>query len=194
MNRSIKQQKFAEAITELEQAYKLDPQTEHLYNLGIAHHLSGDDSTKERKVQVLDDEIKVNEADIQAQEKRRTVELAKAELTTKQAKKWEIYARQAPSGEGRGQRIAGAIFLGAGAAGVTMGAHDFFTRSSTTTFTDHAQLYLLAGTASLIVGLICASSGASASTNPRSSGTFVGMQLAPTIGPEGGGVSLSARF
>src|SRR4249920_4260550 len=33
---------YAGAISEFEQAYQLDPRNEHLYNLGVAHHLNGD--------------------------------------------------------------------------------------------------------------------------------------------------------
>ena len=38
----IKQNKYDDAIRELEAAYQLDPKNEHLYNLGVAHHLKGD--------------------------------------------------------------------------------------------------------------------------------------------------------
>ncbi|MBZ0238883.1 MAG: tetratricopeptide repeat protein, partial [Deltaproteobacteria bacterium] len=40
--RFIKQKSFDEAIAELQRAYELDPRTEHLYNLAVAHHLKGD--------------------------------------------------------------------------------------------------------------------------------------------------------
>ena len=40
----ITQKRFADAIAELEAAYQLDPRTEHLYNLGVAHQLNGDDA------------------------------------------------------------------------------------------------------------------------------------------------------
>lgn len=39
--RLIKKKQFAEAVAELEQAYQLDPRAEHLYNIAVAHHLSG---------------------------------------------------------------------------------------------------------------------------------------------------------
>lgn len=40
--RLIKQQKFDDAIRELEAAYDLDPQPDHILNLGVAHDLRGD--------------------------------------------------------------------------------------------------------------------------------------------------------
>jgi hypothetical protein len=270
--RLIKQQKFAEAISELEQAYKLDPQTEHLYNLGVAHHLGGDDSiaieyyrlylldapagttaraaagylsslekklvdardkkirqdladaqaraaqagttqdsvelllyaqyiadaeAKERKVQVLDDEIQANEAEITAQDQRRTGELEKAQRATEQAKKWENHARKAPSGGGRKRRIAGLILLGAGAAGVTMGAHEYYSRTSSPenlAIANHSGLYAIAGGTSLLLGLVFVLAGENASKAPRPDSTFRDIQLLPAVGREGGGLSLTARF
>lgn len=269
--RLIKQQKFAEAITELEKAYKLDPQTEHLYNLGVAHHLHGADpiaieyyrlylldapagktardaagylsslenklvdlreakvkqdladaqaraaqqgtsqdsvellvyaqyiadaEAKERKVQLIDETIKANEAEIIAQKQRRQLELSKARQAKERAKKWERYAREAPSGGGRGRRTVGALLLGAGAAALTMGAHDRLTRPSSTevVITNHSDIYLAAGGLATLVGFISMVSGQSASGRPRPDSTFKAMQLMPTIGPDAGGVSFSGQF
>ena len=38
----VQRKKYAEAIAAFEEAYRLDPRSEHLYNLGVAHHLKGD--------------------------------------------------------------------------------------------------------------------------------------------------------
>jgi tetratricopeptide (TPR) repeat protein len=39
----ISKKQFADAIVELEAAYELDPRSDHLYNLGVAHQLNGED-------------------------------------------------------------------------------------------------------------------------------------------------------
>jgi hypothetical protein len=266
--RLIKQQKFAEAIAELEQAYNLDPQTEHLYNLGVAHHLQGGDAiaieyyrlylidapagktardaagylsslerklvdarekkikedladaqakaaregtsqdtvelllyaqyiadaeAKERKVQVIDDEIKANETEITVQKQRRETELGKARKAEAMAHKWERHARQAPTGAGRGRRVVGAILLSAGAAAVTMAAHDVLTRDPNAEIDDDADIYAAAGGISLLIGLVSTMWGEGASSDTRAS-TFERMHLVPTVGREGGGVGVLMSF
>ena len=41
----IQQKYYGKAIVELEEAYRLDPKSAQLYNLGVAHHLKGDRAT-----------------------------------------------------------------------------------------------------------------------------------------------------
>jgi len=264
----IEKQKFDDGIREIEAAYDLDPQPLHIYNLGVAHHLRGDEQiaveyyrlflldatpgkearsatgyltqlekklgdvraektkkdiadakakatqgathrgaevmpyaqyiagaeANERRVALLDEELKT--ADTQIAEAKKNADAARndAKLAMTSAQRWERHARVAPSGEGRGRRIAGALLLGAGTGAVTIGLHDILSREPGVDVPDHANIFIGAGTGALLVGLAFVVWGESSASDPRPDSTFQGVQLTPTLGRDASGVTLSTRF
>jgi tetratricopeptide (TPR) repeat protein len=263
-----KQQKYDEGIREIEAAYDLDPQPVHVYNLGVAHHLRGDETAaieyyrlflldpgpaketrdassylaalqkkqaearaektrsdlaaaqaqaaqsgstsgtevllyaqyvadaeaNERRIALIEDEMKAEDAEIAKAKTLAEIAHRDTAASMTLAQRWERHARLAPSGAGRGRRIFGTFLLGVGTAAVTMGVHDILTREAHVDITDNADIFIGAGTGALLVGLAFVVWGESASGEPRPPSSFEGMQLVPTLGREGGGVSLSARF
>jgi hypothetical protein len=264
--RLVKQQKFDQAISELQAAYGLDPQPIHIYNLGVAHHLRGDDAiaieyyrlflvdgfaakeardanrflvslekkvaearaakvkqdlaaaqaqatqqgssqataemliyaqyvadaeSKERKVALMDEEIKTIEADITAAKQRTVKEREEAREAMTEAQRWERHARLAPSGGGRARRVMGAVLLMTGAAALTYGAHDILSREASVDVPEYGSIFLGAGTGALLGGFVLAVWGATAANEPRAAGSFT---LAPTIGREASSLSLTAAF
>lgn len=266
--RLIEKQKFEEGIREIESAYELDPQALHLYNLGVAHHLRGDDilaieyyrlfmldaapsketrsatgyltqlekkladvrseksrkdiaevqakatqagatnstelllysqsiadaESNERRVALIDDEIKAADAEIAETKKAAATARSDAARATTLARRWERHARMAPAGEGRGRRVFGALLLAAGTAAITFGAHDLLSREENVDIADSGDILMGAGTGALLIGLTFFVWGESAASAPRPESSFGSMQVVPTIGRDTGGLSFSGRF
>jgi tetratricopeptide (TPR) repeat protein len=264
--RLIDQKHFAEAIGELEQAYQLDPQDEHLYNLGVAHHLNGDlddaiayyrlflesgpagktAQNAARYLQALEDQAAqkladahakaaeedakrlaalppvvdnaaadelarlADAAELRAKELQAELDALTAEETTfrtalaadeqrrdharKLAKRWERDARDAPSGDGGGRRLAGNILLGVGAATLTFSALDVLNGNDQLSDRGMPSLMLPVGALAFVGGLGLYVSGEIAVGSPRDASTFRQVVIAPAAGRDSFQVVMSARF
>ena len=261
----IAKKQLATAIVELEAAFELDPRTEHLYNLGVAHQLNGENDVaiqyyrlflhdappgaaardaaryladleakaaaarRDRRKQQADElarrpppvpaidpevgedtrratehaeqrardltaqivGLTKQESDLRA---RVTQDVHRRDDTLALAHKWELDARFASSGSGRGQRIAGTLLISVGAAAISYSALDLENIDDRLDSRGNTPLMMPAGIGAMITGLYLYISGEMAVHSHRPASTFDTLEMTPTMGRTRVGMMLSMRF